>query len=162
MKKLFFCLSLSFVFISCSHNSNSTTNENTPAQNTHKPANLTISKAELTLSAFAHGTDNYSEIYVYIDFEKDSSYCHKHCYNPALAYKAFTYTLTPSQIKNVLALLKMVNLQETDVYYEKQVPYLPTSTTVVYTNKGKFTINDYGLIANKPLPQIYNMVYKYQ
>jgi hypothetical protein len=140
MKKLFFCISLTFVFISCSNNTDSVTQKIKQTSKQNTPANITITKVEMSLSAIDHGTENYSYIDVYIDFEKDSSYCHKACYNPAYANKAFTYTLNQAQIKSALALLKRVDLQQFEKNYEKEAPNLPTSKTVIYTNQGKFTI----------------------
>jgi len=161
MKKLFFYISIAFIFISCSNNTDSVTEKTTQTPKQNTPANVTITKIEMSLSAFGHGTDNYSYIDVYIDFEKDSSYCHKAFYNPAFANKAFTYTLNHAEIKSALALIKRVGLQQFEKDYEKEAPNLPTSKTIIYTTQGKFTINDYGLVAYAPLPQLYKIVYKF-
>ena len=151
MKKIIFYISIVFTFISCINNQSDATHV--------KIFTTPISKIKMTLSAFGVESDNFPSIDVYIDFEKDSSYCHKSFYNPA--YKDSIYILTPAELKNILDLLKNVDLQKIKKDYKEEKTDQPSSTTIIYTAQGKFTINDYGLIADAPLSQLYKIVYKF-
>lgn len=125
-------------------------------QKTGKP---TIFKIEMHLSAFGVESDDFPSIEAYIDFTNDSSSCSRSYYNPA--YKDSSYKLSHEEIKKVLELLQNSDLDKIKTEYTVGKTDQPTSTLVIYTNKQKLTIKDYGLEGDKPLPQLYKIVYKF-
>lgn len=118
-----------------------------------------IVKIEMNLSAFGVESDFVPSIDAVIDFSKDTSICVKTYYNPA--YKGSSYALNESEITEILGLLKITDLKKLKMEYRVPMSDLPTSKTVIYTTKSKYTILDYGLEGEEPLKKLYKVVYKY-
>ncbi len=123
------------------------------------PSNTeTILKIEMNLSAFGVESDDYPSINVFIDFEKDSSICFKSFYNPI--NKGSVYYLSKVDLKNITELLKISELKKLKHNYKVQVSDQPNSKIIIFTNKTKYTIVDYGLNGNAILIKLYKLVYK--
>lgn len=118
-----------------------------------------IVKIEMNLSAFGVESDFVPSIDAVIDFSKDTSICVKSYYNPA--YKGSNYSLNKSEMTEMLGLLKITDLKKLKTEYRVPMSDLPTSKTVIYTTKSKYTILDYGMEGEKPLKELYKIVYKY-
>jgi hypothetical protein len=152
MKLQLLILSLSvFAIISCTNGQPTASNNNAPAD--------AISKIEMNLSAFGVESDNFPSIEVFVDFAKDSSHCMKTFYNPA--NQGSTYSLTKNEMKDLLKLLKVADLEKLKKEYRTNNSDQPSSKTVIYTSKTKFIIDDYGLEGEYPLQELYKIVYKY-
>ena len=119
----------------------------------------TIVKIEMSLSAFGVESDDFPSIDAVIDFSKDTSVCLKSYYNPT--YKASTYSLSKTEMTDILNLLKISDLQKLKTEYKVSRTDQPSSKTVIYTTKTKYTISDYGLEGEYPLKELYKIVYKY-
>ena len=117
-----------------------------------------ISKIEMNLSAFGVESDDFPSIYAYIDFVHDSSHCVKSYYNPK--HKDSVYHLSRNEIENALNLLRNSDLRKLKDDYKINRTDQPTSTIVIYTDKQKFIIKDYGLAGDYPLQDLYKIVYK--
>ena len=117
-----------------------------------------ILRIEMHLSAFGVESDYFPSIEAYIDFTKDSSSCIKSYYNPAI--KGSRYKLSEEEIKKVRMLLQNSDLAKLKQQYSVAKTDQPTSTIVIYTNQQNFTIKDYGLEGDYPLPDLYRIVYK--
>ena len=113
----------------------------------------------MNLSAFGVESDDFPSIDGVIDFSKDTSICVKTFYNPA--NKSSTYSLSKTEMKNILKLLKMSDIEKLKKEYKVGRTDQPSSKTVIYTRKTKFTIDDYGLEGDYPLQDLYKIVYKY-
>ena len=118
-----------------------------------------ILKVEMSLSAFGVESDHFPSIDVVIDFSKDTSICKKWYDNPA--YKKFNYSLSKAEISIVYNLLNISQLDKLRKEYHTNLSDQPTSKTIIYTTKKVFIINDYGLKGDKPLQEMYKIVYKY-
>jgi hypothetical protein len=126
---------------------------------TSKKYSETIVKLEMNLSALGVESDDFPSIEAVIDFSKDTSVCIKSYYNPA--NKGSTYSLTKSEIKDILGLLKISDVQKLKPEYKVSWPDQPSSTTTIYTTKTKYVIKDYGLEGEYPLKELYKIVYKF-
>jgi hypothetical protein len=126
---------------------------------TRQVAKDSILKIEMHLSAFGVESDNFPSIDVAIDFVIDSGRCRKWYYNPA--FKESVYNLSEAEMKQVLELLKNADLERLKTDYTVGFSDQPTSTTTIYTDKGKFRVKDYGLEGEYPLKELYKIVYKY-
>jgi len=113
----------------------------------------------MNLSAFGVESDNFPSIDVFIDFSKDYSNCIKTFYNPV--YKGSTYSLTKKEMKEILKLVKSSDLEKLKKKYKVDMTDQPRSNTIIYTTKTKYTIDDYGLLGEYPLQELYKIVYKY-
>jgi hypothetical protein len=118
-----------------------------------------IVKIEMNLSAFGVESDDFPSINVMIDFAKDTSVCVKSFYNPA--YKGSTYSLTKNEMKSILELLKIADLEKLKKEYRVGKTDQPSSKISIYTTKKTFVIEDYGLEGDYPLQALYKIVYKY-
>jgi hypothetical protein len=151
MKPIFYLLiSIAFGISNCSIGQTDTAK---------KEANESILKIEMTLSAFGVESDDFPSIDALIDISRDSSYCKKWFYSPA--NKDSVYSLTKEEMQSILTLLKIRDLEKLKKEYDVQATDQPRSTTVIYTTKNKFIIDDYGLIGDHPLQKLYKIVYKY-
>jgi len=119
----------------------------------------TIVKVEMNLSAFGVESDDFPSIDAVIDFSKDTNVCVKSYYNPA--YKGSTYSLSKTEMKDVINLLKISDVQKLKPEYKVSRTDQPNSTTIIYTSKRKYVIKDYGLEGDYPLKELYKIVYKY-
>ena len=129
--------------------------------NSHRQIQVkdSIIKIEMNLSAFGVESDNFPSIAAYIDFKGDSGTCTRSYYDPSL--KASVYYLSKNEIESVLGLLKNSDLKKLKDEYKIEKTDQPTSTTIIYTTKEKFTIKDYGLKGEYPLTELYRIVYKF-
>ena len=75
-------------------------------------------------------------------------------------FKDSTYSLTDNEMKTIFNILQKTNLNQLKKEYKIGQTDQATSTTTIYTNNGKFQIEDYGLQAEYPLSEIYKIVYK--
>jgi hypothetical protein len=113
----------------------------------------------MNLSAFGVESDIFPSIGAIVDFSKDTSTCVKSFYNPE--NKGSTYSLTQSEMKSILSLLKIDDLEKLKKEYKVSISDQPSSKTKIYTTKKTFVINDYGLEGEYPLQDLYKIVYKY-
>jgi hypothetical protein len=58
-------------------------------------------------------------------------------------------------------LLNISDLEKLKNKYTIQATDQPSSTLIIYTNKRNFKIEDYGLIGDYPLQELYKRVYKF-
>lgn len=119
----------------------------------------TIVKIEMNLSAFGVESDDFPSIDAVIDFSKDTSICVKSYYNPS--YKGSTYSLTKTELTDILDLLGISDVQKLKPEYKVSRTDQPNSTTTIYTTKTKYVIKDYGLEGEYPLKELYKIVYKF-
>ena len=112
----------------------------------------------MKLSAYGVESDDFPNIDVYVDFTKDSSHCRKWYFNPA--YKESEYTLTKDQMETVRKLLENSNIPDLIHKPKLETSDEPTSYLTVYETKNKFSIEDYGLMGDAPLKDIYKIVYR--
>lgn len=117
----------------------------------------TIIKIEMNLNAFGVESDDFPSIQTEIDFSKRSSNCIKTYYNPT--FKDSIYSLSKSDLKKILGLINISDLKKLRKKYSVSKTDQPSSTTIIYTNKAKYTINDYGLKGDYPLQDLYEIVY---
>lgn len=113
----------------------------------------------MKLSAFGVESDRFPSIDAVIDFSKDTSVCVKSYYSSA--YKGSTYSLSNIEIASILNLLKIPDIQKLKAEYKVSRTDQPSSKTIIYTTRTKYTINDYGLEGEHPLKELYKIVYKY-
>ncbi len=118
-----------------------------------------IEKIEMQLSAFGVESDDYPNIDVKIDFSNNTSTCVKSYYNPDK--KGSSYALKQQELKEILTLLSISEIKKFKSEYKISHPDFPTSTTVIYTNKSKYIISDYGLEGDSVLKKLYDIVYKF-
>jgi hypothetical protein len=126
-------------------------------QTTSTDAELIV-KIEMNLSAFGVESDDFPSIDVVIDFINETSSCEKSYYNPA--YKGSTYSLSKTELKDMLNLLKISDLQKLKPEYKVAMSDQPSSKAIIYTTTAKYIINDYGLKGDFPLQELYKIVYK--
>ena len=126
-------------------------------QTTQKPTE-TIVKIEMHLSAFGVKSDDFPSIDAILDFPKDSSKCIKSFYNPE--FKGSTYSLSNTEMSEILKFIKVSDLKKLKSAYTVGKTDQPSSKTTIYTNKGKYTFDDYGLVREYPLSELYKIVYK--
>ena len=113
----------------------------------------------MNLSAFGVESDTYPSIAATLNFEQHASYCKRSYYNPA--YPTSTYHLSAEEMSQVKSLLQQANLAKLKPYYSISTRSdQPTSTILIRTSSQLFTIKDYGLEGEAPLPEIYRIVYK--
>ncbi|GAB5526186.1 MAG: hypothetical protein Roseis2KO_40580 [Roseivirga sp.] len=117
-----------------------------------------VQRIEMSLSAFGVESDSFPSIEVEIDFLKNYSLCKKTFYNPA--FKPSDYSLTERQMKDILDLLKISELESLKEEYSVNWSDQPRSITTVYTKHKKFVFNDYGLEGPEPLKTLYKLVYR--
>jgi hypothetical protein len=118
-----------------------------------------IVKIEMSLSAFGVESDDFPSIEALIDFGNYKANCVKSFYNPAI--KGSTYSLTKREMESILALLKISDLEKLKTEYKVSKTDQPSSKTKIYTTKKIFVIDDYGLEGDKPLQELYKIVYRY-
>ncbi len=119
-----------------------------------------ISKVEMHLSAFGVESDRWPNIDATIDFKKATSLSKVSYYHPD--YKPFAYKLTEEEIAAVLRLLETTDLTKLKNNYSVSMSDQPSSTLKIHTSSGAvFTIKDYGLKGDAPLPELYRIVYKF-
>lgn len=118
-----------------------------------------IIKIEMHLSAMGVESDDFPNINVTVDFQKDSNRCHKWYFHPDKA--ASTYVLSKEEMQSILKLLKISDLEKLKEKYTVNMTDQATSTTTIYTTKTKFVIKDYGLRGEYPLQPLYKIVYRY-
>ena len=126
---------------------------------TSKKDSESIVKIEMNLSTFGVESDDFPSIDAVIDFSKYTSVCVKSYYNPV--NKGSTYSLTKTEMKDVLDLLKISDVQKLKAEYKVSWTDQPNSTTTIYTTKTKYVIKDYGLEGEYPLKELYKIVYKF-
>jgi hypothetical protein len=119
---------------------------------------ISISKIEMHLSAFGVESDDFASIEAYVDFTNDSSSCTKSYYNPA--FTGSIYKLSHDEIGKVLELLQNSDFSKLKKEYSASKTDQPTSTLIIYMDKRNYTIRDYGLEGDYPLPDLYKIVYK--
>ncbi|MCW4469187.1 hypothetical protein OGH69_09440 [Flavobacterium sp. MFBS3-15] len=120
----------------------------------------TITKVEMHLSAFGVESDRWPNIDVAVDFKENTSRCKVSYYHPD--YKPFQYKLTKDEIAKVLLLLEKADLKKLKKEYTVTISDQPSSTIKIHTSSGEvFTIKDYGLKGDAPLPELYRIVYKF-
>jgi hypothetical protein len=132
LRKLFFFLIVVTSFCNCSSQ-----------QDTNKTITYSITRVEMKLSAFGVEADDFPSIEAHIDFLNDSSRCEKTYYNPA--FKPSTNRLISTEIKKVLRLLRMTDINKLKIEYSVSKTDQPTSTTTIYFGQRTFVVNDYGL-----------------
>lgn len=120
---------------------------------------ISISKIDIHLSAFGVESDEFPSIEGYIDFAKELSQCTKSYYNPD--FKGSNYQLSKGEMKKVLELLQAADLDKIKKEYTSNKSDQATSTLVIYTSQGNYTIKDYGLQGDRPLPDLYKIIYKF-
>jgi len=120
------------------------------------PKNIRALKMEL--SAFGVESDDLPSIACSIDFTNDSSYCKATFYNPQK--KPYSYRILPAEMRTVLQKLEQVSLDKLKTEYRVSRTDQPSSVMTIYAADKEYTIKDYGLNAEQPMPDIYNIVYK--
>jgi hypothetical protein len=148
---LFICALLTLSILSCI---TATLDKVTSKQ----PEVNSISKVEMNLSALGVESDGFPSINATIDFVHNYSSCIKTYYDPA--FKGSTYHLSKTELAKALSLLQKVNLEKLNKHYHTQRTDQPTSTATIYTNNKTYFIEDYGLIGDYPLQELYEIVYK--
>jgi hypothetical protein len=148
---LFICALLTLSILSCSTATSDKVTSKQPGANS-------ILRIEMHLSALGVESDDFSSINATIDFVHNYSSCTKTYYDPA--FKGSTYHLSKIESAKVLSLLQQVNLEKLNKHYHIQRPDQPTSTATIYTNNKTYSIEDYGLIGEYPLQELYEIVYK--
>lgn len=118
-----------------------------------------IVKIEMDLSAFGVKANHIPSIHAVIDFVEDTSFCSKSFYNPA--FENSTYTLKKSEMTSILKLLIIDDLKKLKSTYTVNFTDQPRSTTKIYTTQNTFVFDDYGLVGDYPLKDLYKIVYKY-
>ena len=118
-----------------------------------------ILKVEMHLSAFGVESDDFPSIDVVIDFVADTNRCYMSYYNPA--HKDSVYRLTKEQMHDVASLLDHSDLDQLKPEYSIDRTDQPSSTTIITTNRMKYHIEDYGLVGEYPLRQLYRIVYRF-
>ena len=119
----------------------------------------TITKIEMNLSAYGVESDDFPSIRATIDFLNDSSICIRTFYNPS--YADSIYKLSESEMKQIVKLLRFSDIRNLKKEYTVAKTDQPRSITTIITNTGEFTIDDYGLVGEYPLQELYEIVYKY-
>ena len=117
-----------------------------------------VLKLEMNLSAFGVEADHIPSISATIDFEKQTSKCVKSFFNPA--YEGGTYELTQTEMNSVKELLEAAKLSELKKEYSVNYSDQLRSTLLIVTSENEYTVDDYGLVGDAPLQQIYDIVYK--
>ena len=151
MKKRLYILVFIIGFCSCSNGQSKNNIDNNTTDS--------IIKLKMYLSAFGVESDGFPSIDVVIDFSKDTSICVKSYYHPA--YKRATYSLTKSEMELIYELLKNTDIEKLKTEYTVEKTDQPTSTITIYTTKKTFVIEDYGLVGEYPLQELYEIVYKF-
>lgn len=113
---------------------------------------------EMHLSAFGVESDDFPDIVAHIDFKTFKGECHRSYDNPA--YQPTTYYIDSIQVRAIMVLLQNSNLNALNTNYSTNRTDQPTSTTIIYTTVREYTIKDYGLDGDKPLPELYKLVYR--
>ena len=119
----------------------------------------TITKIEMNLSAFGVESDDFPSIHATIDMLNDSSMCIKTFYNPS--YPDSIYKLSELEMDQIVKLLRLSDIRNLKKEYTIGKTDQPRSITTIITNTEKFTIDDYGLVGEYPLQELYGIVYKY-
>jgi hypothetical protein len=119
-----------------------------------------ITKVIMNLSAFGVESDDYPTINVFLDFAKDSSNCVRPYYDPK--FDTSSYKLSHDEMKKILRLLETSDLTQLKAEYTTPKTDQPTSTTTIYAGHKIFTVKDYGLVADSPLQELYDIVYKFE
>ena len=117
-----------------------------------------VTKIEMNLSAMGVESDGFPYIQATIDFKRNSSICKVSYDNPK--FKDSTYSLTVTEMKEILNILQKTDLAHIKKEYKTGPTDQPTSTTIIYTAKKEFRIEDYALQAKYPLSKLYKIVYK--
>jgi len=118
-----------------------------------------ILKIEMNLSAFGVESDDFPSISAIIDFSEDTSHCVNSFYNPA--YAGSTYALTKSEMRSILNLLVLEELEKLNNQYAVEWVDMPRSRTTIYTTNKTYVFDDYGLIGSSPLQELYKLVYHF-
>jgi|HubBroStandDraft_2_1064218.scaffolds.fasta_scaffold694478_1 hypothetical protein len=148
------------LFVACNNASEQSGSNKIETKDTLKMPTTkdSIIKLEMHLSAYGVESDDFPFIDADIDFTTDSAWCRKSYYNPK--YKDSIYTLDKHEIRNVLRILQNANLEKLKKEYKVLRTDQPTSTIIIFTQKQKFEIKDYGLEGDYPLQELYKIVYK--
>jgi hypothetical protein len=112
----------------------------------------------MNLSAFGVESDGFPSMRAIIDFKNDSSFCERWYDNPI--YKDSSYSLTKLEKTSILNLLLNSDVKALQKEYRALKTDQPTSTMIIYTSRDTMRFNDYGLIGQNPLNDIYKLVYK--
>jgi hypothetical protein len=115
-------------------------------------------KLEMNLSAFGVESDGAPYIRATIDFANDSSLCQR--WYDAPARKDSSWSLTKEERTTVLQLLLSTDMKALPKEYTALMTDQLTSTMSIYTGRDTIRVNDYGLIAQYPLSEMYKIVYK--
>ncbi|RZJ93161.1 MAG: hypothetical protein EOO60_05625 [Hymenobacter sp.] len=119
----------------------------------------TILSVQMHLSAVGVESDTYPSITATLDFAQHTSRCERSYFDPA--YPGSTYHLSTGELDSIQRLLQHADLEGLKHQYSvSNRTDQPTSTTVIRTASRTFTIEDYGLEGEAPLPKLYRLVYK--
>ena len=134
--------------------------KNEPKKNQANPRNIkdSIIRIHMKLSAFGVESNYVPNIDADIDFINNSSTCKKSYYNPAL--KDSLYTLNKDEMKYIAGILNDSILDKLKKEYKAPKSDQPTSTVIITTKMKTYTIVDYGLVGDYPMPELYRIVYK--
>jgi hypothetical protein len=70
--------------------------------------------------------------------------------------------LSQEEILRVRELLQHANISELKHKYTTRSTDQPTSTITIYVDGESYAIEDYGLVGDAPLKEIYGIVYKFE
>jgi hypothetical protein len=123
-----------------------------------KDSSFVIKKIEMALNVVGPEVGGYLTIHASIDLMRDSSLCSRVRLNPD--YQGSTYILTKAELKSIAKLLRTADLENLKKQYATELSDQPRSTTKIYTTKKTFIFDDYGLVGDPLLQQLYRIVYK--
>ena len=124
----------------------------------HTPIGNSITRVQMDLSSFGVESESFPSIHANIDLISDTGYCTK-IYDSS-KYKDSAYALTASEIQQINKLIEHVNLESFKKHYTTDKSDQPKSTIIIYANNKKYVIEDYGLVGENPLQDLYKIVYK--
>jgi hypothetical protein len=123
------------------------------------PTSNKVNKIEMHLSALGAESDHVPNINANIDFDRDSSSCHKWFSNPA--YKDFQYSIDKVEMKKLKNILQYADLSRLKRRDHDTKTDQPSSKIKIYTDQKPLEISDYGLEGSYTLRELYKIVYKY-
>jgi hypothetical protein len=144
MKHLIALLFISLVTIGCSS----------------KPDTEKVLRVNGHLNAFGVENDHAPTIDVNVDFVTNKAAAQRAYYNPAV--KASVYTLQAAEISKLKEIIEQADLSKLKQDYRITKTNQPASLITIVTDKKTYTIGDYGLEGEAPLPEIYKIIYKYE
>jgi hypothetical protein len=115
-------------------------------------------RLEMQLSAFGVEADHFPNADAYIDFLKDSSKIKMSCYNPK--HKDSSYSLTTAEIGQTREMLEKTDFSKLRNEYPAATVDMPTCRIKIFTDKDSISIIDHGAVADRPLPGLYEIVFK--